>query len=118
MIEIKLRKPYTYKGEQRSTINLDLENLTGADIVKAETELVAQGKIVVTGEYSKVYLSRIAARAAKVPAEVLETFDCRDFMRITNEVQAFLVASDSSDESDEPQEETQQTEPQPESSAE
>lgn len=113
---VKLRKPFTYKGVEYREINLNLEGLTGADIVRVETELTAQGKIVVSGDFSKVYLSRVAAKAAKLPVEELEKLDARDFTKLTNEVQAFLLEPDSSAESDEQPEETVSTEPQQESS--
>jgi hypothetical protein len=115
---VKLRRPFIYKGTEYREIELNLEGLTGADIVKVESELTAQGKIVVSGDFSKIYLSRIAAKAAKLPVEELEKLDVRDFTRITNEVQAFLLEPDSSDESEEQPEEAALTELQPASSAE
>ena len=118
MSVIKLKKPYRHKGEDRYELNLDLDGLTGADIIKVETDLVSQGKIVVTGDYSKLYLSRVAARAAKLPPEVLDQLCAPDFTKVTNEVQAFLLASGSSDESEEQPEEAASTEVPPESFAE
>ena len=62
-------------------------------------------------DYSKVYLIRVAARAAKIPAEVLEGLSARDFTFVSNRVQNFLMESDSeiAEESLNPEPEATQT---------
>ncbi|GHV57174.1 hypothetical protein FACS1894216_21610 [Synergistales bacterium] len=57
-------------------------------------------------DYSKVYLIRVAARAARMPVEVLDNLSARDFTVVTNRVQNFLMASDSEESDAESETET------------
>lgn len=118
MSRIKLSKPLKYQDKEFAELDLNLDALTGADMVRVETELTGQGKVVMMSEYSKLYLSRLAARAAKLPAEALDTLPAPDFARVTTAVQNFLLQPGSSDEFDEPREEPISTERPPEYSEE
>ena len=55
-------------------------------------------------EFSRVYLIAIAAKAAKIPVEVLQQMNARDFTVLTNEVRSFLLVSDSSETQEDEQE--------------
>jgi hypothetical protein len=76
-------------------LDIPLENLTGSDLIEVEQQVLRSGKIALVQEYSKCYLIRVAARAARIPVEVLEGLSARDFTAVVNRVQNFLTESDS-----------------------
>lgn len=94
-MKVQLGKSLRHKGEELNELDIPLEDLTGADLIDVEQQMVRAGKVVVVEESSKVYLIRVAARAARIPVEVLEQLSARDFTRVTNRVQNFLMGLDS-----------------------
>jgi hypothetical protein len=97
-MKIHLKKALRHKGEELLELDIPIENLTGTDLIEVEQQLFKAGKIALMADYSKVYLIRVAARAAKIPVEVMENLSARDFTLVTNRVQAFLMESDSETE--------------------
>ena len=95
-MKIKLKKPLSVKGEQLSEIDLNLEGLTGQDIIEVERQIDAanDGRALLLPEYSKIYLAAVAARALKVPREALNMLTAKDFTQITQAVQNFLIRPD------------------------
>lgn len=94
-MKVKLTKPLRHKGAELRELDVDVEGLTGRDLLDVEQEIFRSGKILVMADFAKVYLIRVAARAARIPVEVLEQLPARDFNAVTNEVQAFLTGSGS-----------------------
>ena len=93
-MKVALSKPLSHKGQSLDEIELKLEEMTGRDLLEVETQMNAEGKFLVT-DFSKAYQVKIAAKAAKIPAEELENLSARDFNKVTSAVQLFLVGSDS-----------------------
>lgn len=93
-MRIALSKPLQHKGQALTEIELKLEEMQGRDLIEIETQMNAEGKFLVT-DFSKAYQLKIAAKSARIPAEVLETLPARDFNKIVSAVQLFLVGSDS-----------------------
>jgi len=92
MPEIELSKPIEQNGEEKSTINLDLDGLTGNDLTQAEAEhSVTTGGLSGVPELSKSYLAHVAARAASLPVDDIKQLSAKDFSRVTMEVQNFLL---------------------------
>ncbi|WMI72130.1 phage tail assembly protein [Aminobacterium sp. MB27-C1] len=92
METIKLTKPVSYAGKEYKELELDLEGLSGADMIAAEQEcLVLQQVVSPVAEFSKTYLSSLAARAAKVDYEMIKQLPVRDFTYVTLVVQNFLL---------------------------
>lgn len=75
-------------------LDLKMDELTGWDLIEVETQMNAEGKFALMADYSKVFQARVAARAAKMPVEVLEALPARDFNKIVSAVQLFLMGSD------------------------
>ena len=98
MSVIKLSRPFSHKGVDVKELDLHLDALTGRDLVEIESQLSAAGKVITLADFSKLYQSRVAAKAAGIPVEVLENLPARDFNKIVSSVQAFLLKSDSSEE--------------------
>lgn len=91
-MQIELKKPIEHNGEEVSELNLDLDGLTGDDLLRAETEHnMVHGAISGVPELSKTYLMHVAARAAKMPVDSIKAMSARDATRLTMEVQNFLL---------------------------
>ena len=86
-MKVQLKKCLNHKGKELRELDIPLENLTGADLIDVEQQLFRSGKVALMPDYSKVYLIRVAARAARIPVEVLEQLCARDFTIVTNRVQ-------------------------------
>lgn len=95
MAKVVLSAPLKYKGSELREIELKLEGLTGRDLIDVETQMNSEGKFALMADYSKLYLSRVGAKAAGLPVEVLETLGAKDFNKIVTAVQLFFMGSDS-----------------------
>jgi hypothetical protein len=115
-MKVKLQKALKHKGQELTELDIPLEKLTGSDLIEVEQQLLQAGKITLMPDYAKVYLIRVAARAARIPVEALEGLSARDFTVVTGRVQNFLMGSDSGTDEAEP--ETKTPEPAPETSSE
>ncbi len=92
METIKLTKPISYAGKEYKELELDLEGLSGADMIAAEQECLALQQVVSpVVEFSKSYLSNLAARAAHVDSDLIRQLPVRDFSYVTLVVQNFLL---------------------------
>ncbi|GHV50428.1 hypothetical protein FACS1894216_02610 [Synergistales bacterium] len=89
---IKFKKPVKFEGEEYSEVDLDLDALTGNDLEKAQEILTAARKGGAgLPEFSKAYLSQVAALAAKKPVEFFRALPCYEYVRVTLAVQNFLL---------------------------
>lgn len=91
MIDIKLSKAVVFEGETYEHVSLNLEEMTGDDIIKAERECLTSGIPMGVAETSKGFLMSVAARACKKPVEFIHALPIKDATRITMEVQSFLL---------------------------
>jgi len=89
--KIKFASPITFEGIQYESIDLDLDGLTGNDLLAAEKESRAMGDKTAVPELSKQYLAAVAAKAAKVPVEMIMGLPAKYFTQITLQVQSFFV---------------------------
>ena len=89
-MKIELTKPLRYKDTDIQTLDLDLESLTGRDLIDAENALKARGQNIAAWDFSRSYLLSVAAKSAHMPAEVLEGLNASDFTRMILETSAFL----------------------------
>ena len=92
---IKLNKAITFDGKLLKEVMLDLDNLTGEDIEKAEVQFVIDNPEIAAQtplkEMSKGFLSIMAAKACKKPVEFMRMLSAPDFSKITTRVQIFLM---------------------------
>ena len=92
IITYELKRPTTISGTEYKEIKLDLYHLNGDDIASAELEIMSSGNLIAgPAELNKTYLMHIAARAAKIPFEVLKQFSIKDVSAITMMTQTFLM---------------------------
>ena len=87
-MKITLSQPVNYKNSQLSELDLELDALTGQDLIDIESSFTAQGKTVQM--FSQGYFAAIAAKASHLPPEVIKSLPVKDFMKITNQVIFFL----------------------------
>ncbi len=90
-ITIPLRKPFTYEGKEYNEIRLDLDALSGKDVIDAETEARSMGARAIMLESSKVYQSILAAKAAGVTVDLIQALPAKEFSQVTGAVQGFLL---------------------------
>lgn len=90
-MEIKLSKEFEYEGKTYKTLNLDMDKLTGKDILAVESEAVAMAGGPVT-DFSKTYQAVLAAKAAGVAPDMIIALPAKDFLTVTLEASAFLLA--------------------------
>ena len=86
-MKIILSHSVQYKDSQLDSLELDLDSLTGNDLIAIEDSLRASGSVNL---FSQSYFAAIAARSAHIPVEVLKGLPVRDFMKVTSEVINFL----------------------------
>ena len=87
-MKITLSKPLKYRDAELTTLDLELESLTGQDLIDIEETQRLTGQAV--NLFSQGYFIAIAAKALHLPAEVLKTLPAKDFLKLTNAVLFFL----------------------------
>jgi hypothetical protein len=89
---ITLSKPIEHNSQTIAELDLDLDGLTGADLEQVEREFTASGHQGGIPETSKIYQAMVAARACRVPYDVLRTLPAKDYSKITLSVLTFLAS--------------------------
>lgn len=90
---LTLAKPYTYEDKTYEKFVFDFEGLTGSDLVDIETEMTAVGEFALSPEISTSFMCRMAAKAAKVGSDVLLHLPIREFAKVKNKAQNFLIGT-------------------------
>lgn len=90
---LTLAKPYTYEDKTYEKFVFDFEGLTGMDLVDIETEMTAVGEFALSPEISTSFMCRMAAKAAKVGSDVLLHLPIREFAKVKNKAQNFLIGT-------------------------
>lgn len=91
MAIVKLSRAVEFEGATYTEIEMNLEGMTGDDIIKAERECLTSGIPMGVAETSKGFLMAVAARACKMPVEFIHALPIKDATKITMEVQSFLL---------------------------
>ena len=92
-MKITLAKPVTYKEQEYKELDIDLDGLNGIDLMKANAAQRGNPDNVVPA-LSMGYQAQVAALAANVPIEVNHQLCAPDFVKVTIEVQNFLLGRD------------------------
>lgn len=88
--KVPLSKPIKFEDKEYKELKLDLESLNGSDIIAASNESKLMGDTYPVSEMSKTYLAIMAAKAARVPTELILQLPAKDFTLVTMVVQDFL----------------------------
>ena len=94
-MKITLKKAISATGKSIKELDLDLDSLTGNDLIEAEKQVMVTDNIPVVMDFNRSFLISVAARASKIPADALKSLSAKDFSNITNTVQRFLTGTDS-----------------------
>ena len=97
----KLSKPIMFDGEEVTRLEMDFDNLTSKDLENAEKEaraLLGRRENMPIPETNKKYLACVAAKAAKVPIDLILKTYARDYTGIALRAQDFLLLGDSDSE--------------------
>lgn len=92
MASFTLSKEYEFEEKKYQLLNLDLEGITGNDMIAAEKEAKLLDPEIRVPELSKTYLAVLGAKAAKVPVDFILKLNAKDFSALTLEVQNFLLS--------------------------
>lgn len=92
-MKIKLKKAINFEGECITELNLDLDRLTGKDMIDAQKEIHSMD--VPIQEFNKEYLAVLAAKACGYPTDLIPLLGIKDFSAITVQVQNFLLGEES-----------------------
>ncbi|EAP9738223.1 MULTISPECIES: hypothetical protein [Salmonella] len=90
---IELSKEYRFEDyEPTSKIVLNLDELKGADILEVTDVLQAQGHVSASAALDNKVQAALAARSLDRPVEYINGLPARDFVKICQRVQSFLLA--------------------------
>ena len=95
---IKLTKSITVKGKKIDEIDLNLDKLTGKDLIAAETEVRAMGDNSPVIAASLRYQAAVVARVVGAPVDDILELHAVDFQRVTTQAMNFLFGSASQTE--------------------
>lgn len=85
----KLKKPIEFEGVHYSELDMNFNDLTGADVEMAINNAGPSQSMLM--EMDKKYCAALAARAAKVPYELFKYLNIRDYTDITIFAQTFIM---------------------------
>ncbi|UHA74461.1 phage tail assembly protein [Paenibacillus sp. 481] len=89
----ELSRPFKFEGQEYTEVLLDLDSLTGDDMMLCERRVKeSTTEQIHVYEMSKKYLAHVAACAARVPYEMVAAMPAKDFSKITVKVQGFLLS--------------------------
>lgn len=89
---ITLDKPIKIDEKEIKEINLNLEDLTGADILKVDLEIRSEGhSLGLDNIYNQNALLKIASLAAGIIPDDLKKLSMGDFLEVTFTVRNFLL---------------------------
>lgn len=90
----KLSRSFIFEEKSYTELPFDLESLTGNDLLLCERRLKEfnlNEELVMVKALSLPYQCLIASMAAKVPVELIRALPAKDFSRLTQRVQNFLL---------------------------
>lgn len=91
MAELKLKKPFKLDGEDVTALKYDLDELTGADIERAISELGKRNIVPIVPETDKRYHAMLFAVNTGIAYEDLNRLPARDYTAVTTAVRDFFL---------------------------
>jgi hypothetical protein len=106
-MEVILTKPFLIDGEKVEKLNLKLEDLTGEEILKIDTELRVEGHVRGMADvFDQNVLLKMASKASGIITEDLKKLSAPDFLEVTFSVRNFLLGLSGNQEEQENSEES------------
>lgn len=91
MTKVKLLKPIEIDGKKITEINLELEKLTGKDILDADRQVRLEGEGGLNPLYTQRGLLILASKVSGFIPDDLLALSAPDFLEVTAQVQNFLL---------------------------
>jgi len=107
-----LKKPLMHNGKEIKTLNLDFDSLTRGDLKRClrEAQITSGKKGVGVPVLNEEYQLRVAAKAAGIPAVVLDDeMSGKDFTQLCLLAQNFLLDGESEEDEEETSSKAEQT---------
>ena len=91
-----LTRPVKFEGETVKEIDLDLNSLTGHDLITIQLQLSRENpdRLVLAQAYDPILAVYIAARASKKPLNFFDVIPMRDLAAIQTKVTVFFGSGD------------------------
>jgi hypothetical protein len=90
-----LNKPFLFEGQTYTEFPFDLDALTGDDMLSCERMMnTMTNDFVLARTVSMAFQLAIASKAAKVQPDVLRALPAKEFTRMMQRVQNFLLSWD------------------------
>jgi hypothetical protein len=106
-VEIKLTKPFMIDEIKVEKLHLKLEDLTGEEILKIDTELRAEGNPRgMTDVFDQKVLLKMASKSSGILTDDLRKLSAPDFLEVTFSVRNFLLGLSENQEEQENSEES------------
>lgn len=90
-MKIEFSKPYVFEGETYESIELDLEGLSGEDMLAVNRQFSAEGHYSLAPSADMNFHALLAARACKQPIEFFLKMPAKEFANVTQVVANFLM---------------------------
>ncbi|MFW5433702.1 phage tail assembly protein [Paenibacillus apiarius] len=92
----KLVRPISFDGEEVKELVLDFDELTGRDLLACarQAQTMAPDEVAFVRALSLPYQVVVAAKAAAVPAELIQSLKAKDFTQVTQRAQIFLTTQE------------------------
>lgn len=91
-MKVELKKPFEFEGKEYKELDVDLDVMTGKDITDELNILLSTGHMSASAPLDVIFQAHLAARAAKVPVELILALPAPQFMYICQLVQNFLLS--------------------------
>ena len=90
-MKYEFSKPYKFEGKEYKTIEIPLEEMTGADFAACKRSWAKEGNFSALPAMDSEFAARVAAKLAKQPVEFFEAMPAGDYCKITQAVSNFLL---------------------------
>ena len=94
-MKIKFNRTYVINGKEVNELELDLDNLTGADLLRAEREFKTRNSGVNVKELEDSWMVQVAATASNVKYGDLLKLKGKDYLNVISKTRSFLFVTDS-----------------------
>lgn len=94
-MKVRFAKPIKVGEKVFEEVDLDLEKLTGKDVMNCVREAEAsKGTLVLSYRLDPWFHLQVAAKLTGIPAALLEDAPYSDFSKVMDPIQGFFVNSD------------------------
>lgn len=90
-MKFKFRKPYKFEEKEYKEVEVNVDALTGEDMMIVKKEFSDSGNFVMVPATDWDFCVRVAARASKLPIEFFLRMPAPEYCRLATAVSNFLL---------------------------